>query len=364
MFATEMHLSTFVILVFQTLVLFAQLLFYLSRPKDSSRLRFLILIITYIFYNFFSGIYPDEQFTLNVFLQNIIAYLVGIIVVVYFIYYIYKEFDIYPFKYFDVRTLFFVLITAFVLLFIVPYYISGNLSLSRKIFISIPLMISFVFVYQIGNELIRIYKNPSASKSKYYKYRVVSGYLGLFTLSLMPVIVAFGDYQSIEQPVVNFGFIIMMTVYIFDFVYQAKQEASILAEIREKKSTTSNNNKFEIPQDIVAGILNNLKQFEDKEGYLKVKTTTISLAKKFNTNSKYLSNVVNLYKEKTFTEYINELKINYIIERLNRDKKFLNYTQRAIAKEVGFNTTEALSQAFYKKEKIKFSDYLKKIRGE
>ncbi len=364
MFGTEMHFTTFVILIFQTLVLFAQLLFYLSRPNDRSRLRFLILIITYILYNFFSGIYPDEQFLIKVFLQNIIAYLVGIIVVVYFVYYIYKEFDTYPFKYFDVKTLFFVLITSFILLFIVPYYISGNLSLSRKIFISIPLMISFAFVYQIGNELIRIYKNSSASKSKYYKYRVVSGYLGLFTLSLMPVIVAFGDYQSIEQPVVNFGFIIMMTVYIFDFVQEAKQEAIILMEVEQKGKNHTKTKEIEIPKDIVANILNNLKKFEDKEEFLKGKITTVNLSKKFNTNSKYLSKVVHSYKNKTFTEYVNELKINYIINRLKQDKKFKHYTLRAIAKEVGFNTTEAFAQAFYKQEKIKFSDYLKKVRNQ
>lgn len=184
-----MHIVTFVILVFQILVLFAQILFFFSRPNDKSRLRFLILIITYIFYNLFSGIYPDKQYAPSLFIQNIIAYLVGIFVSVYFVFYIYKEFDIYPFKHFDVKTLFFVLMSGFVVLFVIPYFLSGNLSLSRKIFISVPLMVSFAFLYQIGNELIKLYKKTSNSlKSKYYKYRIISGYLGLFTLSLLPVI--------------------------------------------------------------------------------------------------------------------------------------------------------------------------------
>ncbi len=365
MFGTEMHLPTLVILIFQILALFAQMLFFLSRPNDKSRLRFLILIITYIFYNLFSGIFPDAQYWISLFLQNIIAYLVGIIVAVYFIYYIYKEFDIYPFKHFDVKTLFFVLIAAFVLLFIVPYYFSGDLSLSRRIFISIPLMVSFAFLYQIGNELIKLYKRMSNSTSpKYYKYRIVSGYLGLFTLSLMPVIVAFGDYQSIEQPVVNFGFIIMMAVYIVDFVHQAQQEAGILLEIRNRQNaqTTNGGKSLEISEEVVTGILQKLKKFEENEEYLKHKITTITLAQKFNTNSKYLSKVVNNYKHKSFTQYVNELRIAYIIDRLSYDKCFRNYKLKAMANTVGFQSADAFSKAFYKKERVKFSDYLRKIR--
>ncbi len=365
MFGTEMHLVTFAILVFQILVLFAQMLFYFSRPTDRSRLRFLILIITYILYNLFSGIYPDEQYAVSLFLQNIIAYLGGIIVAVYFIYYIYKEFDIYPFKHFNVKTLFFVLMTAFILLFIIPYYFSGNLPLSRKIFISVPLMVSFAFLYQIGNELIKLYKRTYGSlKSKHYRYRIISGYMGLFTLSLMPVIVAFGDYQSIEQPVVNFGFIIMMTVYVIDFIHQAQEEANILLEIRTKqdRNIINGNKSLEISEEVITGILQKLKKFEENEEYLKHKITTISLAKKFNTNSKYLSKVVNNYKQKSFTEYVNELRINYIINRLQYDKSFRNYKLKAIVNTVGFNSTDAFSKAFYKKEKVKFSEYLRKVR--
>lgn len=365
MFGTQMHIVTFVILVFQILVLFAQILFFFSRPNDKSRLRFLILIITYIFYNLFSGIYPDKQYAPSLFIQNIIAYLVGIFVSVYFVFYIYKEFDIYPFKHFDVKTLFFVLMSGFVVLFVIPYFLSGNLSLSRKIFISVPLMVSFAFLYQIGNELIKLYKKTSNSlKSKYYKYRIISGYLGLFTLSLLPVIVAIGDYQSIEQPVVNFGFIIMMSVYIIDFVHQAQQETKILLDITKKQESSSKNNNsaIEISQEIVVSILHKLKKFEDNEEYLKNKITVTALAKKFNTNTKYLSKTVNAYKKKNFTDYINELRVNYVLKRLNSDKQFRNYTLKAMANEVGFNTTDAFTHAFFKKESIKPSEYIKKLR--
>lgn len=176
--------------------------------------------------------------------------------------------------------------------------------------------------------------------------------------------VAIGDYQSIEQPVVNFGFIIMMSVYIIDFVHQAQQETKILLDITKKQESSSKNNNsaIEISQEIVVSILHKLKKFEDNEEYLKNKITVTALAKKFNTNTKYLSKTVNAYKKKNFTDYINELRVNYVLKRLNSDKQFRNYTLKAMANEVGFNTTDAFTHAFFKKESIKPSEYIKKLR--
>ncbi len=71
---------------------------------------------------------------------------------------------------------------------------------------------------------------------------------------------------------------------------------------------------------------------------------------------------MNTYKKKTFTDYINELRINYVLKRLNVDKQFRNYTLKAMANEVGFRTTDAFAQAFFKKERIKLSYYMKKVR--
>ncbi len=59
---------------------------------------------------------------------------------------------------------------------------------------------------------------------------------------------------------------------------------------------------------------------------------------------------------------VNELRIDYIINRLEYDKYFRNYKLKAIANTVGFHSTDAFSKAFYKKEKVKFSEYLRKVR--
>ncbi len=122
------------------------------------------------------------------------------------------------------------------------------------------------------------------------------------------------------------------------------------------------NNK--IPEEIVHDILLRLENFETKKGYLKKNLTVVNLAKKLDTNSKYFSKVINTYKNKSFTNYINELRIHYVIEKLKTNPKFRKYTIKAIANDIGFNTTEAFSKSFYKITDIYPSFFIKELEKQ
>lgn len=119
-----------------------------------------------------------------------------------------------------------------------------------------------------------------------------------------------------------------------------------------------------ISEDIVNAVLEGLQKFEDKQGYLSANITTGELAKKLQTNSKYLSKIINTYKQKSFSVYINELRIDYVIEKLKCESKFRLYTIKAISREIGFNTTEAFSKSFYKKTGIYPSYFIKQLEKE
>ncbi len=119
-----------------------------------------------------------------------------------------------------------------------------------------------------------------------------------------------------------------------------------------------------ISEDIVATILEGLTKFEANEGFLLASLTTATLAKQLHTNTKYLSKVINTYKQKSFSVYINELRVDYAIQKLKTDAKFRQYTIKAIAQESGFNTTEAFSKSFYKKTGIYPSYFIKQLEKE
>ncbi|WP_416337329.1 helix-turn-helix domain-containing protein [Galbibacter sp. EGI 63066] len=75
-----------------------------------------------------------------------------------------------------------------------------------------------------------------------------------------------------------------------------------------------------------------------------------SLAKELNTNSTYLSKVINNSKQINFSNYINNLRIEYAIEKLTGSEQFRAYTIQAIAEESGFGTAQSFSSSFFIKQ--------------
>ncbi|WP_165579302.1 helix-turn-helix domain-containing protein [Chryseobacterium sp. BLS98] len=115
------------------------------------------------------------------------------------------------------------------------------------------------------------------------------------------------------------------------------------------------------PEDITQFILKELEIFESKELFLKKGITSASLAKSIKTNTTYLSEVINTQKGKNFATYLNDLRIDYALNRLIKDKKFRSYKLLAIAEELGYNNEQSFSLAFKKKTGITLSVYIKEI---
>ena len=111
-------------------------------------------------------------------------------------------------------------------------------------------------------------------------------------------------------------------------------------------------------------ILEGLKEFEKNKHYIENNLTLTSLSKEMNTNPRYLSLIINHFFEKNFTSYINSLRINYSIEKLKNERKFRNYTIKAIANDCGFNSSESFSSAFYKETGLKPSYFIKNLKRE
>ena len=108
-------------------------------------------------------------------------------------------------------------------------------------------------------------------------------------------------------------------------------------------------------------ILKELEVFEKNNAYLKSDLTLPVLAKKMNTNAKYLSKVISYHRQKSFINYVNELRVNYAIDELRNNYNFRKYTLIAIANEVGFKKTESFSRAFQKNTGITPAFFIKEL---
>jgi AraC-like DNA-binding protein len=182
------------------------------------------------------------------------------------------------------------------------------------------------------------------------------------------------QHQKDEKRFYSFLAIAIIVIGVFGFllykqiskkkvvvVPAVKSEPEKTASIppKKEKSTTQTSIKSDKTVD---EILQKLKNLEAQEFYLNPKYNLYATAKKIDTNTTYLSTILNTHKKMTFTEYLNNLRIQYTLNRLANDKKFRMYTIKAIAKEVGYKSHGSFSRAFKAKTGENPSTYLKKIR--
>ncbi len=130
---------------------------------------------------------------------------------------------------------------------------------------------------------------------------------------------------------------------------------------KKGRSDTDPSETSAINKETLNHLMDKLQIFEEKQGYLKQGLNAKDLAKSFGSNASYLSKVVNTFKEKNFTSYINDLRIDFVVNKLREDRIFRKYTVKAIAQEIGFNNAEAFAKAFYKKTGIYPSYFIKEL---
>ncbi|KAF9659141.1 helix-turn-helix domain-containing protein [Tenacibaculum sp. ZH5_bin.1] len=164
--------------------------------------------------------------------------------------------------------------------------------------------------------------------------------------------------------VISLVVVLLLVLFIYQYhkkrVYKQRFEEIINSKKIVKDVKTKKEN-INIPKQIRETILEELNEFEIEQKFITNNITLSSLAKDLNTNTQYLSKVVNYYKDKSFSTYLSDLRISYIVERLKKDGVLRKYTVKAIAKEAGFNNAESFSKAFYNLNGIKPSYFLKEL---
>ncbi len=163
------------------------------------------------------------------------------------------------------------------------------------------------------------------------------------------------------------GFLSMSIIALFYYFRRQQQFKKrfekLIANQEKAKSKTA---KIEADTNVISGaiiedILKQLDLFESKNEFLSKDVSLNEIAKSFETNSTYLSKVINLKKDKNFSQYINDLRINFAIKELEANKIFRRYTIKAIANDCGFKSSESFSKAFYKKFGIYPSYFVKQL---
>lgn len=125
----------------------------------------------------------------------------------------------------------------------------------------------------------------------------------------------------------------------------AEIEVEDLEEIHLKKENVN----LSIDEAKENKIVEKLLALESKLEYLNADFTLPYVAKKIKTNTTYLSYVVNKRFGKSFGEYSNELKINYVINQMITNHMYRKYSTQAIAESVGFKNAVSFAKSFRKR---------------
>lgn len=121
------------------------------------------------------------------------------------------------------------------------------------------------------------------------------------------------------------------------------QEKEVVQDLENKDSK---NKGLQISKETEIKIIEGLREFEQSNTFLQSSFSLANLASLLGTNTKYLTYVLNKYYQKDFNTFINELRIDYIIQKLQTDKEYRNYKLSYLAAECGFSSHSKFSSIF------------------
>ena len=149
--------------------------------------------------------------------------------------------------------------------------------------------------------------------------------------------------------------LILLTLLGWHLHYKKREKEKfnqIMADLADKKkapTTIINNKKTSLSPDLSSKLLKNLEKFENQKKFLEKDMNLAKLAALLDTNTKYTSVIIAEKRQKKTTTYINDLKIDYIVELLISNNKYRNYTNQALAEEAGFGSTQIFTLCFKNK---------------
>ncbi|WP_160130398.1 AraC family transcriptional regulator [Kordia antarctica] len=203
-------------------------------------------------------------------------------------------------------------------------------------------------------DIVPLQEEIDSLDTKNQKQRKRATYLYIISAVLLVSLIGFFSWFKRKQHQNKIRF--QQLLVTIEKLEQPKEKITPEVSSKETSNPVTDENALQI--------LKALTIFEEKELYLRQDCTLGYVAKKAKTNTTYLSNVINTYKEKPFKSYLSELRINAALVKLKNDEKLRSYTIKAIAEEFGFKRSETFSRAFKAQTNVYPSYYIKSLQNQ
>ncbi|MGI9650779.1 helix-turn-helix domain-containing protein [Chryseobacterium sp. RLHN22] len=143
---------------------------------------------------------------------------------------------------------------------------------------------------------------------------------------------------------------------------------NIVADSDKDSENTDDFNSFSKPtlgisQEMIDVILRKLTKFEESGKYLRKDINLTWLSNHLNTNTRYISEVIKIHRNKNFNSYINGLRIQYITNKLMNDPVYREYKISYLSEECGYSSTQVFVIAFKKETGVTPSHYIDRLKS-
>lgn len=135
------------------------------------------------------------------------------------------------------------------------------------------------------------------------------------------------------------------------------------ADIKTEEAETTKTKQVNIADETITSLLKKLDKFESSNKFTRQDINFSYLVNYLGTNSKYLSEILKQHKEKSFSQYINDLRIDYIIKLLYEEPKYREYKIAYLAEECGFSSRGFFAKTFKEKTGISPSYFIENLRS-
>ncbi|MFT7442933.1 MAG: YesN/AraC family two-component response regulator, partial [Maribacter sp.] len=162
-------------------------------------------------------------------------------------------------------------------------------------------------------------------------------------------------------------FIILLGISaIYALLKRNKKTSKDLIEIKTeiKEIPLPKKREYNIDEKLEKSLLKGINKLEKNKDYLNPTFSINGLAKQLNTNTSYLSYIINKESNQSFKQYITGLRIEYLLKKLIEENKFRNYTIKALAEEIGYTNASAFTRAFKKYKGITPSEFIKSLKED
>ncbi|QQD14405.1 response regulator transcription factor [Sphingobacterium sp. UDSM-2020] len=225
---TQMHPVTFLAIVIELVAIGAQSALYLNRLREHTRLWYLVLLVLLLIFNIANGLFPDETYSIPIYVQHIIVNGIGFAIVSYFPFYFYRAFGLKKLRFLAIYGVPLFIVLPYLAFFVVGYSVHGDLTFTHRYGYIIPTCYSFILLILTGKAIWATYRE-NKNRNRYVEE--VAAYIAIIPWAFLAPVVYFQWGQLIETLFTNVGFVAISALLLYRTLNVSRAEQKLLTEL-------------------------------------------------------------------------------------------------------------------------------------